>query len=143
MRPRFLPSALILIFSMSASGKMTPVTKISPAPDSVKTELDKKILELSENAKILKGDANWKALSRMEADINALRKESPRQKEDQEIYITTVLLVMKEIPRPPKFKKEDCEKYKTSILAGYDPQHENEASPGVSKGLEVLAIFCR
>ena len=44
---------------------------------------------------------------------------------------------------PEKFKKEKCGDYRTGILAGYDPQHEASPSPGVSKGLQVLDLFCK
>lgn len=157
MRTGFLPQTLkavtVFAFLMGspAFAKMTkevpaavPVSgKMSPTKDYVKQELDKKISQLKDNAKTVKGDALFKEISRMEADIKALRKDSPRQKEEDEIYIETVMLVLKEIPRPPKFKKAKCADYKIEILAGYDPQHEVSPSPGVSKGLEILDAVCK
>ena len=135
MRTRFLSEIIIaaLCFSVPAFAKMTP-----PSKDTVKPELEKRISNLSG-----KGDALWKEISIMEADIKALRKDSPRQKEEDEIYIETVILVLKEIPRPPKFKKEKCADYRTGILAGYDPQGETEPSAAVAKGLQVLDLVCK
>jgi hypothetical protein len=137
MCTRFLSAALILFLSFSAFAKVTP------ANDFVKTELDNRISSLIDSGKVLKTDALWKSLSRLEVDIKTLRKDNPRQKETDEIYIETVMLVLKEIPRGQQFKKEKCSQYRIEILSSYDPHHETEPSPGVSKGLQVLDLFCQ
>lgn len=154
MRSRFLSQALIFVIGVfllacATQAKMTKVDsakvseKISTKNTFVKPQLESRIQQLEEDSKGNSIDYSWKSLSRLEADIKALRSDSGRQLEQDEIYVETVMMVIKEIPRRKEFKKENCDQYRRRILSEYDPQHETKPSAAVSKGLQVLDIFCR
>lgn len=151
MRSRFLSQivvsiSVIFMIACATQAKMSKESKgskITVGGEFIRPQLEARLNQLVSDGKSQPIDASWKALSRLEADMNTLRSENVRQKEDDEIYIETVIMVLKEIPRRKEFKKEKCSEYRSRILAEYDPGHEAKPSPAVSKGLQVLEIFCK
>lgn len=83
-----------------------------------------------------------KLLSKMESEIQKMRKSSPTQHTTDELYFKYFSGAVGSIPRKD-FSKDNCSKYKTRILADYDPRAEDRSEvPAIQKALKILEALC-
>src|SRR6185312_4475210 len=147
MRTRFIFGIVMLLaffISPELMGKNPSSSGEGSVGISVRQEVDSEIFNLGKNIKAAKGRAKaFKALEKTETQVSAIRSKAPRQIEPDEIYMNMLKATLKEIPRGKSFKPADCEKYRSEILAQYDPQgEEHPTSLAVEKTLDVLNGLC-
>lgn len=114
-----------------------------PMTLSVRQQVDSEIHNLKRNLESMKKpEDRWKALEKAEKEIHALRGRSPRQFEKDEIYMDTLMASLEEVPRQVEFKKDQCDAYRTGILAHFDPKGGEQPAPPIARTLEILKILC-
>lgn len=143
MRTRILLGTVItatMLFSHVLFGKKT----VASAELSVKQKFHSEISNLEKNLLLAKKQEDkWKALAATEARIQALRSKNALQNENDESYMDLSVASLQVIPRGKAFKKKDCDEYRTSILARFDPQENEPESGPIKKTLGILQALCK
>jgi hypothetical protein len=139
MRFRQLFIALVCIVSTQGFS-----TLHAASPPSVKAQVDLEMQALLQGMGTTTAlEDRMKMLSRFELVVKGLREHSPRQAEEDELYLDTYLGMLAEIPREKHFKKASCGEYTSRLKFDYEPTAEGAPEdPAVEAGLKTLAALC-
>ncbi|GIL16972.1 MAG: hypothetical protein BroJett040_07230 [Oligoflexia bacterium] len=143
MRTRIIPVLVIglaaLIMTPNLRGQKGALGKELTLRQSV----DSLIMNSERNIKSSKGlQSKLKSLDKLEKEFKKLRQENARQHVADELYFDNFIGAVVMIPKKD-FAVEKCSKYKTRILAEYDPSaKEGFENPAVQKALKILDALC-
>jgi hypothetical protein len=141
VRTRLILGSLILGISFSAQSLLGEAPKASL---NLRQQFDSEISNLQRNLKAFKKpEERWTAIQKTESQIKELRAASPLQVDPDEIYMDLVSSSLKAIPRKTDFNKQDCEVYRTSILAQFDPKDNGKVDAPVAQALTILDLLCQ
>ena len=141
MRTKLILSSLILAVSLTSQSLLGEAPAVGL---SLRQQFDSEVSNLQKNLKdCKKADEQWIVLKKAEAEIKELRASSPLQIDPDEIYMDFVTSSLKAIPRKGGFKKQDCDAYRTTILAEFDPSPSGRSDEPIAPTLNVLDILCR
>lgn len=148
MRTRLILGSLILGISLSAQSLPGEAPHGSL---NLRQRFDSEIVNLQKNLKAFKKAdekssekpaEQWNQIQKTENQIRELRATNPLQVDPDEIYMDLFVSSLKMIPRSADFKKEDCEDYRTTILAQFDPLDKGKIDAPVAHTLSILELLC-
>ena len=141
MRTKLILSSLILAVSLTSQSLLGEAPAVGL---SLRQQFDSEISNLQKNLKACKkADEQWIVLKKSEAEIKELRANNPLQIDPDEIYMDLVTSSLKSIPRKGGFKKPDCDAYRTTILAQFEPSPTGKPDDPILPTMNVLDILCR
>ncbi len=141
MRTKLILSSLILAVSLTSQSFLGEAPAVGL---SLRQQFDSEVSNLQKNLKACKRvSEQWTVLKKAEAKIKELRAGNPLQIDPDEIYMDLVTSSLKSIPHKAGFKKQNCEAYRTTILAQFDPSPTGKPNDPIAPAMSVLDTLCR
>lgn len=129
------------LFISSIACAQTPAK--AQKSSTIRPKVEKILLELkTQLPKETNNEKRFKKIDESLSAISELRKKAPRQSEIDEIYFDIIDDAISTVPKTD-FKTSECDRYRNTILAQFEPTAENKATnPAVKEAIEILDILC-
>ena len=145
MRFRIISVALLVVAAIAFPPALMGQKESTLGKLSSRQKFENEIYDLEKNLeKATSISEQLRLVERTEKALTLLRKKFGRQVEPDELFFDQFQILLSELPREKSFRKEDCEGYRSFLVAHFDPKPRVSAGNlALKSGLEVLALICR